>query len=120
MKHSSDANAHDSINVMDMANPVTGVGGVMYRLIHHRTREVDAAFVYDADDSELVAAPDVYMLSGAKGGALWLVIMIVLVDVVILADIPGLFSSNLEMFSSIVVTLLFLVLSVFFLRGYGS
>jgi hypothetical protein len=89
----------------------------MYSLTHHRAEDVDIDFVFDIDETELVVAPDVTMLSGAKGGLLWLVGMIVLVDVVLLADLPEMLATWKEMVASTVVTLLFLVLSVAFCVG---
>ena len=56
----------------------------MYPLAHWRTEEVDLDFVMDVGDSELVVAPDLTMLSGAKGGALWVIGITILVDAVFL------------------------------------
>ena len=89
----------------------------MYPLTHHRAEDVDIDFVLDVDETELVVAADVTLLSGAKGGLLWLVGMIVLVDVVILAGFPGLLADWKEMIASTVVTLLFLLLSAAFCVG---
>lgn len=104
-------------DIMDMASPVQGPGGVMYPLTHHRAEDVDIDFVLDVDETELVVAPDVTLLSGAKGGLLWLVGMIVLVDIVILAGLPEMLADWKDMVASTIVTLLFLVLSVAFCLG---
>lgn len=89
----------------------------MYPLTRHRAEDVDIDFVLDVDETELVVAPDVTLLSGAKGGLLWLVGMIVLVDVVLLAGFPGMLAGWKEMVASTVVTLLFLLLSIAFCVG---
>lgn len=58
------------VDVVDFSSPVQGVGGVMYPLLHWRVEDVDADFVMDINDEELVVASDVTLLSGGKGGVL--------------------------------------------------
>jgi len=72
------------VEVVDFSSAVRGREGVMYPLAHWRTEEVDLDFVMDVGDSELVVAPDLTMLSGAKGGALWVIGITILVDAVFL------------------------------------
>lgn len=68
------------VDVVDFSSPVQGVGGVMYPLLHWRVEDVDADFVMDINDEELVVASDVTLLSGGKGGVLWMMCVVLLMD----------------------------------------
>ncbi|WP_137191438.1 hypothetical protein [Stenotrophomonas rhizophila] len=74
--------ANESVELIDFSSPVRGREGVMYPLKHWRPEEVDLDFVMDIGERELVVAPNLTMLSGAKGGALWMIGVILLVDAV--------------------------------------
>lgn len=76
--------ANESVELVDFSSPVRGRERVMYPLKHWRPEEVDLDFVMDVGDRELVVAPDLTMLSGAKGGALWVIGITILVDAVFL------------------------------------
>jgi hypothetical protein len=72
--------AHRGVDVVDFSSPVQGVGGVMYPLLHWRVEDAGVDFVMDIDDEELVVASDVTLLSGGKGGVLWMICVVLLLD----------------------------------------
>lgn len=68
--------------VVDFSSPVQGSGAVMYPLMHWRAEEVDLDFVLDVGEDELVVASDVAITSGGKGGSIWLIGVVLLLDAV--------------------------------------
>jgi hypothetical protein len=105
------------MDIMDFGCPVRGPGGLMYPLTHHRAEDIEIDFVLDVDESELVIAPDVTLLSGGKGIALWLIGMIILVDIVLIAQLPELLRFGKRVFVVTIVSILFVLLTVPFFVG---
>lgn len=74
------SNSLGDLDVVGFSSPVQGVGGVMYPLLHWRVEDVDGEFVMDINHEELVVASDVTLLSGGKGGVLWMMCVVLLMD----------------------------------------